>query len=180
MVGATRGNPKTFKQSGIFAENVSGVTLKNVKVKGWDTGLKIVNGSRWLIENCDFSDNFHDPEQGWWGPEFRGGIVLDHVDHATLRKNKANRVWDACSLIQSDENILEDNDFSHTSNTCLRLWTACRNQVRKNNLTWGLRIKTGEVHARDSACLLVEAGSNDNRFESNDIRHGGDGVFIRA
>ncbi len=180
IIGATKGGPKSSKQIGISAAGVSGVTLKNVKVKGWDTGLKVVNGSRWLIENCDFSDNFHDPEQGWWGPEFRGGIVLEQVDHATLRKNKANHVWDACSLVQADDNTIEENDFSHTSDTCLRLWTSCRNRVSKNNLSWGLRIKTGEVHARDSACVLVEAGSNDNRFLDNDIQHGGDGVFIRA
>jgi nitrous oxidase accessory protein NosD len=180
VIGSTKGKPRTYKQTGISAEGVSGVTLKNVKVKGWETGLKVVNGSRWRIENCDFSDNFHDPEQGWWGPEFRGGIVLEHVTHSTLRMNRANRVWDACSLIHSDDNTLEENDFSHASNTCLRLWTACRNRVRKNNLSWGLRIKTGEVHARDSACLLVESGSNDNRFLDNDVRHGGDGVFVRA
>ena len=120
VIGATKGDTTTYKQIGIFAEAVSGVTLKNVKVKGWETGLKIVNGSKWLVENCDFSDNYHNPEQGWWGPEFRGGMVLEKVDHSTLRKNKANRVWDACSLIQSDENTVEENDFSHTSNTCLR------------------------------------------------------------
>ncbi len=180
VIGATKGDPNTYTRIGISAEGVSGVTLKNVKVKGWKTGLKVVNGSRWIIENCDFSDNFHDPEHGWWGPEFSGGIVLEKVDRSTLRKNKANRVWDACSLVQSDENIVEENDFSHTSDTCLRLWTACRNRVRNNNLSWGLRIKKGEVHARDSACVLVESGSNDNRFLDNDIRHGGDGVFIRA
>ena len=114
------------------------------------------------------------------GPGIPGGIVLEQVDHSTLRKNKANRVWDACSLVHSDENTVEENDFSHASNTCMRLWTACRNRVSKNELSWGLRIKKGEVHARDSACLLVESGSNNNRFLENDIRHGGDGVFIRA
>jgi parallel beta-helix repeat protein len=178
--GATKGDPKTYKQTGISADGISGVTLKNLRVKGWETGLKVVNGSRWRIEGCDLSDNFHDPEQGWWGPVFRGGIVLERVEHSTLRKNKANRVWDACSLVNSDDNTLEENDFSHASNTCLRLWTACRNKVRQNDLSWGVRIKTGEVHARDSACVLVESGSNDNLFLDNDIRHGGDGVFIRA
>ena len=48
-----------------------------------------------------------------------------------------------------------------------------------NNLSWGLRIKPGETHARDSTCVLVESGSNDNFFSHNDITHGGDGVFLR-
>ena len=42
-----------------------------------------------------------------------------------------------------------------TSNTCLSLFTACRNRVLKNNLSYGIRIGPGETHARDSACVLV-------------------------
>ncbi len=180
LVGATEGDPKTYKNFGIFADGVSRVTLKNVKAKGWETGLKVVNGSEWLVEGCDFSDNFHDPEHGWGDQGNRGGIVFERVTGSTVRKCKANRVWDGISLTDSDENMIEENDFSHCSNTCLRLWTAGRNKIVKNNLSWGLRIKTGEVHARDSACVLVEAGSNDNHFLENDITHGGDGVFVRA
>ncbi len=155
------------------------MTLKNINAKGWDIGLKVEHGSQWLVENCDFSDNFHYPEAGWGELGHHGGIVLEFVDHSTLRKNKANRVWDACMLANSNDNLVEENDFSHTSNTCLSLWTACRNRVLKNNLSWGIRIKPGEVHARDSACVLVQAGSDDNYFADNDITHGGDGVFLR-
>jgi parallel beta-helix repeat protein len=53
------------------------------------------------------------------------------------------------------------------------------NIITDNDLSWGLRMKEGEVHARDSTCVLIETGSNDNRFERNDITHGGDGVFLR-
>ena len=102
------------------------------------------------------------------------------MSRTTLRKCKANRVWDACALLNSDDNVVEDNDFSHASDTCIWLWTACRNQVRRNNLSYGLRIKPGTVHAYDSACVLVEAGSDNNRFEHNDMTHGGDGVYVRA
>jgi len=52
--------------------------------------------------------------------------------------------------------------------------------VRDNNLSYGLRISPGEVHARDSTSVLIESGSNDNRFERNDVTHGGDGIFIRV
>ena len=179
VIGATRGDPKDYKGAGVSAKGVSGVTLKNLNAKGWDIGLKVEHGSRWLVENCDFSDNFHYPEAGWGELGRHGGIVLEFVDHAILRKNKANRVWDACTLADSDDNLLEENDFSHASNTCASLWTACRNRLLNNNLSWGIRIKPGEVHARDSACVLIQAGSDDNYFADNDITHGGDGVFIR-
>lgn len=169
-----------LKGVAILAEGVSNVTLKNVNAKGWETGLRIVGGSGWTIENCNFSDNFHDPEFGWGENGRRGGIVLDRVTKSTLRKNKANRVWDACVLVNSDDNVLEENDFSHTSNTCLKLWTASRNTIRKNVLSHGIRIKPGEVHARDSTSVLIESGSNENRFIENDCTHGGDGIFVRV
>jgi len=59
-------------------------------------------------------------------------------------------------------------------------WTSSRNRILHNNLSWGIRIDPGEVHARDSTSVLIESGSNDNYFFRNDITHGGDGIFIRV
>lgn len=180
LIGAADGKPKDFKGTAIFAEGVSNVTLKNINTKGWETGLKVVNAEGFTVENCNFSDNFHDPDFGWGENGRRGGIVLERVTKSTLRKNKANRVWDACVLVDSDDNLLEENDFSYTSNTCLKLWHACRNQVTNNILSHGIRINPGEVHARDSTSVLIESGSNDNRLVKNDCTHGGDGIFVRV
>ncbi len=172
--------PSTFRDVAISATGVSGVTLKNVNVKGWETGLHLVDARDWTIESCDFSDNFHDPDFGWGENGRRGGIVLERVVSSVLRDNRANRVWDGCVLVDSHDNRVEHNDFSHTSNTGLKLWTACRNTIRQNNLSYGLRIRPGEVHARDSSCVLIESGSNDNTFANNDCTHGGDGIFVRV
>src|SRR5688500_2730836 len=65
LIGAKTGAPKSFKGNGIFAEGVNNVTLKNVRVQGFETGLKVVNAEGWTIEGCDFSNNFHDPDFGW-------------------------------------------------------------------------------------------------------------------
>lgn len=172
--------PSGFLGTAILAEGVSDVTIRNVKARGWETGLVVRDGTGWLIEDCDFSDNFHDPDFGWGENGRRGGILLERVTHSTLLRNRANRVWDGCGLVDSHDNLLEDNDFSHTSNTCLKLWTACRNTIRRNTLTHGIRIAPGEVHARDSTCVLIESGSNDNRFIDNACTHGGDGIFVRV
>src|SRR5262249_47426739 len=116
----------------------------------------------------------------WGNNGRRGGIVFEQVRRSAVRKCKANRVWDGCVLVGSDDNTLEDNDFARTSNTCLRLWRSSRNQVLRNRLDHGVRIAPGEVHARDSACLLIESGSDDNRFVDNSCTHGGDGIFVRV
>jgi parallel beta-helix repeat protein len=180
LIGATAGKPKDFKGTAIEADGADGVTLKNVNAKGFETGLRVSNASRWTIENCNFSDNFHDPDFGWGENGRRGGIVLTNVSRSHIKGNKANRVWDACVLVNSDRNTIEKNDFSKTSNTCLKLWTSSNNWIHGNNLSYGLRISPGEVHARDSTSVLIESGSNSNYFNANDCTHGGDGIFIRV
>ena len=180
LIGARGGPAKNFSGTAIVADHVSNVTIKNLNAKGWESGLHVKDGSGWVIENCNFSDNFHDPAFGWGENGRRGGIVLERVFDSVLRRNKANRVWDACVLVESNRNRIESNDFSHTSNTCLKLWDASNNRVQGNILSHGLRIDPGEVHARDSACVLIESGSDHNQFVGNDCTHGGDGIFIRV
>jgi parallel beta-helix repeat protein len=180
VIGSSKGNPRTFTGAGISSKGTSGVTVKNIKARGWETGLVVEDGEKWTVENCDFSGNFHDPSFGWGENGRRGGIVLERVRQTTLRKCRANQVWDGCVLVGCNDNTIEDCDFSRTSNTCLKLWNSSRNRIRANKLDHGIRIKPGEVHARDSTCVLIESGSNDNRFSNNSCTHGGDGIFIRV
>src|SRR5438128_704072 len=51
--------------TGVRAEGVSDVTLRHLKAKGFATGLAITDGRNWRVENCDFSDNYHNPGFGW-------------------------------------------------------------------------------------------------------------------
>ena len=174
------GDPKSFTGIGILAEGCSGVTIKNLKARGFEIALSASDGDAWLVEENDFSDNFHDPDFGWGEQKRSGGIVLTRVSRSVLRKNNASRVWNALDLAECHENLITGNDFSHASNTCLKLWTSSKNLVTENNLSYGIRIKPGEVHARDSTSVLIESGSNNNYFYRNDITHGGDGIFIRV
>jgi len=184
LVGpGTVGDPASLEAAGvgILVEGATGVTVKNVHVRGFATGLVLRHTVAANVTDCDFSDNYHNPKFGWGELPPRGGIFADHARLSVIRHNRANRVWDGLVLIDCDENMVADNDFSLTSNTCTRLWRACRNRFLNNNLSYGIRIDraAGEVHARDSTCVLIETGSNDNYWFRNDITHGGDGVFIR-
>ena len=150
-------------------------------MRGFATGLVIRQARAVSVTDCDFSDNYHNPKHGWGELPARGGILLERVRQSVIRHNRANRVWDALHLVDSDDNLIEDNDFSHCSNTCAKLWKSSRNKFLRNNLSYGIRIDraAGEVHARDSTCVLIETGSDDNYWYRNDITHGGDGIFIR-
>ena len=127
----------------------------------------------WRIEGCDFSGNYHDPEFGWGNGNRVGGVILTNIHRSVIRNNKANSVWNGLDLSRCSDNQVLNNDFSHCSNVCLKMETACRNHISDNNFSYGIRIKPGEVHARDSTSVLIESGSNDNQFFRNDIRYGG-------
>jgi len=179
LSGATA-RTSAFTGTGVQAAGVDDVTLRGLRVRGFEIGLLLQDARGWTIEDCDVSDNFHDPDFGWGEQGSRGGLVLRRVGGSTLRRVRANRNWDGCSLADSDDNSILACDFSHCSNTCLKLWHAARNLVQDCDLSWGLRIAPGEVHARDSTCVLLESGSDGNRFVRNDATHGGDGIFIRV
>jgi parallel beta-helix repeat protein len=166
---------------GILIKGARGVTLSNLNVRGFATGLVIQSADAISVAGCDFSDNYHNPKHGWGELPPRGGILCEQVRHSVFRQNRANRVWDGIHLIDCEDNLVSDNDFSHCSNTAAKLWKSSRNKFLNNNLSYGIRIDraAGEVHARDSTCVLIETGSNDNYWFRNDITHGGDGIFIR-
>jgi parallel beta-helix repeat protein len=174
------GDLKSFVGVGVLARGCSNVTIRSLKVRGFQSALVAQDGEGWLVEGCDFSDNFHDPDFGWGERKSCGGMILTRISRSVIRNNKANRVWDGLALTECDDNQVAGNDLSRCSNVCLKMWTACRNTISDNNLSYGIRIKPGEVHARDSTSVLMESGSNDNHFHRNDITHGGDGVFIRV
>ena len=110
VLGAEEGDPKDFTGTGVRAEGVSGVTLRNVRVRGFERGLHVTGARGWTIAGCDFSDNFHDPRFGWGENGLRGGILLERVSKSRLEGNRANRTWDACTLVECDDDELVDND----------------------------------------------------------------------
>lgn len=177
------GQPKSMENAGpgILVDGATCVTVTNISVRGFTTGLVIRNSRAIAVRQCDFSDNYHNPAHGWGELPPAGGIRLERSRHCVLESNRANRVWNGLHLIDSDDNLVTGNDFSYCSNTGASLWKSSQNRFLNNNLSYGLRIDraAGEVHARDSTGVLIETGSNHNYWYRNDITHGGDGIFIR-
>ncbi|NLC68520.1 MAG: hypothetical protein GX754_06995, partial [Clostridiaceae bacterium] len=165
---------------GIMVKNQKNVIIKNLRFKGFDIGAYIAFCENITLENCDFSDCFTDPDWGWDDHGIHGGIYMEHTHYSTIRCCKAVNVWDALNMRYCNHNTVTGNIFSHTSDTGLKLWNSCYNTVNDNDFSYGIRIAPGEVHARDSCCVLIESGSNYNIFKRNNMTHGGDGLFIRV
>ena len=178
------GDLKSLERAGVGvrAEGCTNVTLRNLKAKEFATGLAVTDGKAWTVENCDFSGNYHNPATA--GANCLPAAASFSPASATAPSPRTRPTTSGTACISStvDDNLIADNDFSHCSNVCAKLWTSCRNRFLRNNLSYGLRIdrSKGEVHARDSTSVLIESGSDDNYWYGNDITHGGDGIFIRV
>lgn len=164
----------------VYSKNAQNVTIKNLGARNFEIGLKLENCKSFKIHNNDFSYNYHNPDHGWDEHDDLGGIVLYHTHNCYIENNRANNVWNALTIRYSNQNVVKNNNFSHTSNVGLRLWLGCENEFYDNDFSWGIRKEPFEVHARDSSCVLIETGSNNNNFIRNDMRFGGDGLFIRS
>ncbi|WP_164545728.1 right-handed parallel beta-helix repeat-containing protein [Paenibacillus albus] len=174
------GNIHTFNGTGVSCNGYNGVTVKNLSVHGFKIGMKVANGSGWIIAHNDFSDNYTDPDYGWGDGEPNGALLLERVSESIISHNIGNRVWNGLYLRYANRNKVIGNTFAHCTNVCLKLWGASGNEIDGNIMNYGIRIAPGEVHARDSTSVLIETGSNDNRILNNDFTYGGDGVFIRS
>jgi parallel beta-helix repeat protein len=176
-----RGAQRFYAGTAIRAAGRRGVKLRGCRAEGFLTGISLKDCSEWVVEGNDVSGNYDCRDYGWGeGTERYGGMYLDGVNHSMLRDNRGTRIWNGIVLRRCCDNTLEANEFSRCSNTCLKMSQSSRNLVSRNVFSWGLRIYPTEVHARDSVSLLVESGSDDNRFLANDFTHGGDGIFIRV
>lgn len=180
---ACAGDPDSYEGSGsaIVMDGCTNVVVKNLHAHGFETGIEMVDCTACSIEGCDLSENYDNPGFGWGELPARGGIIVRRSRYCVFKGNRANRVWDGIHLRDSDDNLILNNDFSRCSNVCAKLWNASRNVFIENDLSYGIRIdrEAGEVHARDSSGVLIESGSNGNKWYRNDITHGGDGIFLR-
>lgn len=166
--------------TGIHMENCQNVKLSNVCVRGFERGLFADHCSNCEISENDFSYNYHNPDWGWDEHKDLGGMIFYESHNNRICNNKATDVWSALVLRYCDRNYVHHNNCSHTSNVGLRMWMASHNQIEDNDFSWGLRKEPDEVHARDSSCVLIEASSCHNALRRNDMRYGGDGLFIRS
>jgi hypothetical protein len=72
------GDLKSFEEAGagILIDGATDVTLKNLKARGFATGLVIRQARAVAVMSCDFSDNYHNPKHGWGELPARGGILV--------------------------------------------------------------------------------------------------------
>ncbi|MBI2892768.1 MAG: right-handed parallel beta-helix repeat-containing protein [Deltaproteobacteria bacterium] len=178
-------DPVTY---GFVIEGVRGVVLEGCAAQGFRYGAMLRDAAAVTIRDCDFSANFTDPSLGWVFDSVQGGgLRLERVRDSVIEDNALGANWNGIELRDSHRNTIVRNAAAGCSNTGGFLLGSNENAISDNDMSYGIRgdglefpLSWYGIDTRDSASLLVDGGSSGNRIEGNDLRYGGDGLFLRS
>ena len=178
---------------GIMIRDARDITLKNADVRGMRWGIVIERSANIRLENCRFDANGNLPygtviDESGNQPEDQhgGGILIRDSAKCRVVKCQATHQWDGIDVVRSNENIIEQSDFSYNNNWGVHFWASSRNRFEKNKAIWcttGASLLYQGVsgwQTYDAQAVAIDHNSHENRIEGNDLRFGGDGIFIRA
>ena len=173
---------------GVWVHDCNDVTIVNGVVIGFHYGIRAENVSNLNIRGCVVSDNANPLHAGWL-PDieapveegFGGGIYLRRVRHSVIENNQTGNNFNGISLVRSDHNVISRNHASHCGNVGVYLLKSSHNEVSHNQAERCIRYTDRFwCDTADSAGILLEDGSNNNRITGNSLRYSGDGFFIRG
>jgi parallel beta-helix repeat protein len=192
--------PNEFTGLGIKVVNGNNITIKNVILRGFKTGLLADSIAGLKIEKCDFSYNYrpklksireredlsdwlsyHDNEKDQWN-EYGAGIYLKNCKKVTIRDNHISQNQNALLLVGTDSSTITNNTFVYNSGLGLGLYRSTHNTIMHNCLDFNVRGYSHGFYRRgqDSAGALFYEQSSNNIFAYNSATHSGDGFFLYA
>ncbi len=178
---------------GVKITDAKNLTIRNADVSRYLWGIVLERCSGVRLINCVSSRNADLPpgtviDESGTGPEDNhgSGFVLRDCNHCLIQKCAAQHQWDGIDVVRSTNSIIEDGDYSYNGNWGLHLWTSSSNTFRRNRAIWcttgsGLLYQSlSGWQTYDSQAVGIDHNSNENTIEDNDLRFGGDAIFIRA
>jgi parallel beta-helix repeat protein len=202
LIGCAAGTARdAFTGTGIVSVGNARVTIRNARIRGFRTAIRVEDGKGIVVEDCDLSRNYaqrlkstperedgsdwlwpHDNDNDEWRTKYGAGIWLKACDKATIRRNGGSGSQNGIVLSRVTNSEIYDNDFSFNSGWGLAMWRSCRNSVTNNRFDWCVRGYSHNVYWRgqDSTGILFFEQCSDNFFGWNSATHGGDGFFLFA
>ena len=181
------------KGTGVSIRHARNITIKNLEVSGYRWGVVLEDCENVRIIHCTASRNADLPpgtviDESGTEPEdtHGGGFVIRDSRKCLVERCIAVHEWDGIDVVRSKDCLIENGDYSYNGNWGLHLWNSSGNTFRKNRAIWcttgsGLLYQalTG-WQTYDAQAVGIDHNSCDNTIEENDLRFGGDAIFIRA
>jgi hypothetical protein len=192
--------PNEFSGVAIIIESGKNITIKNLSAKGYKVAVLARNVENLTIENSDFSYNYrqqlnstqekedisdwmsyHRNEEDQW-LRYGAAIYLRNCNGATVRNCKVTGGQNALMMMECNNGMIYNNNFSFNSGVGLGMYKCSSNKVLYNKINFNVRGYSHGVYNRgqDSAGILVYEQSSNNLFYRNSATHSGDGFFLWA
>ena len=193
LKGVQISGPAAESGYGIQITDAINVTISHAKVNGCLWGIVLDHCRSVNLISCDTSHNRNHPAgfvidesgsepQDQWG----GGILIRNSVKCTVKGCKSNSQWDGLAIVSSSLNQIRFNDLSYNNNWGVHLWDSSNNRVVNNHAIW-CTTGSGKLYQAltgwqtyDAEAVCIEHSSRKNLIQGNDLRFGGDGIFIRA
>jgi parallel beta-helix repeat protein len=179
--------PSVAPNVGFSVVGRSTVTLRGCTANGFQYGALVKSSSAVMLDTMHLDDNFTDPNAGWvQDSEQGGGVRLEGVTGGTVKSSSFARNWNGVELRSTTGVTVTGNKADHSTNWGALLVASKNNTVSSNDFSWAVRGGLSYpgnwwgVDTRDSAGIVLDAGSSGNTIQNNDAEYGGDGIFLRA
>jgi parallel beta-helix repeat protein len=191
--GARIIGPGTGLGIGIHVTDARNVTIRNADVSGCLWGIVVERSAGVKLVNCRTSYN-HDLKPGTvidesgrepedqWG----GGVLLRDCRTCGADRCSSQYQWDGIDVVRCEGCVIQNGDYSYNGNWGVHLWDSSHNTFRRNRAIW-CTTGAGKLYQAltgwqtyDAQAVGIDHNSCDNVIEGNDLRFGGDAIFIRA
>jgi parallel beta-helix repeat protein len=178
----------TRNTKGIWFYGRTDVTVRGCAVHGFGYGLVAGDATNIVLEQMNLDDNFTSPDATWVQDSVQGGgIRLQGVNGGRVSDSSFARNWNGIELRSTRNVVVSANSAHHCTNVGALLVDAHDNEISNNDMSFAVRgdnlvypTRWYGQDTRDSAGIIIDAGSTGNLILSNDLTFGGDGVFIRT
>ena len=185
-----RGDGKGIR---IHLTDARNVTIKNADVSRCKWGIMLERCEGVKLIGCISSRNANLPpgtviDESGREPEDQhgGGIFLRDCKKCIVDRCIAQHQWDGIDVVRSSDNVVQDGDYSFNGNWGVHLWNSSRNSFKRNRAIW-CTTGGGKLYQAltgwqtyDAQAVGIDHNSCENLIEGNDLRFGGDAIFIRA
>ncbi len=166
---------------GILIENRKGVTVRNCRARGWDVGMYVVSGNRFVFEGNQFSGNYVDDNYDieHLMPIPHGGMILNGIQNSRVQGNVSNGNIAGIEILNSSRIQAMRNTTSQNRGWGIYLYGTTASQVYTNTVEYNNRScpQWGKDAGCGSAGIVLTQQSDRNSIGWNMLTANGDGVY---
>jgi parallel beta-helix repeat protein len=166
---------------GILIQGRSSITVRNCKVRGFDVGIYVVGGKKFVFEKNDFSGNYVDDNYPIEDlkPIPHGGAIFNGIQTARVQGNTSNGNIAGIQILNSSKIKVLQNTTSRNRGWGIYLYSTTASQIYTNTVEYNNRScpQWGNDAGCGSAGIVLTEHSDRNSIGWNILNHDGNGIY---